>query len=251
MNIKKQLYKVYNRRRFMLVVFNISILVLIALLPLGFIMDAASEGLAENDFFAFLALMAFVSVFVLIILICFLLPIKQGLKEAKIKIDYMYYCLMKFSVFQQDMIASEADDFFGKADRTIEESDIYFGRYCLYGKTAWTDFKVTSYHVIIPYENIKQVFLWEPAEKEWKEKLSDIVGIIITAANVAGAFAGTEPGVFISNKVEYNPFIVVDTDNNIHCVFGGVRLAATDENIFNYAEQIIKHAPHVEIGYLC
>ena len=250
-DIENLLYKVYRRRKTMVDVFwaitsSLSVL-LLAIAFLEIIPDVDNIVIgnwAEVSFQTFSTWLAFGLGFALLIPVYFCGSIRKGLKIAKPKIDYLNTCIETLDLVKRHSIKLEAIDFFrGLSSR----NKIQFGCDCLYGRAIYEHWRDVSYHVILPYKNIKQIMLHKSLEKDLQRNLINVISAVSVVISIAGLLSGVG-GLFVFAS-QPALMIIVDDNGNYHHMSCGPNSAKTKEALINYVKQILEHSVQIEIGF--
>ena len=177
----------------------------IALLAMGPVYAGIEVLLTEHSFdidsIAIAVVVSGFGFFVVVLLRKFVLPPKRAALALK-KADYMYECVSKLSRTQQDEIKSDVQNKLGQ----VWKSKTYLlarvpipavlGKHCLYGKVAVRETFGANQHVILPYQNIKEIILNKPDSCETVDSTvnedSAASGVLPVVANIGGAFVFSE-----------------------------------------------------------
>ena len=162
-----------------------------------------------------LSLFAGVFGFALVFIIClFLFPTRKQIKGALEKADYMFACISKLSLGQQETIKSEVQSVLGKVWRSktylTSGAPTYpkFGKYCLYGKVVAGKTFSLNQHVILPYQNITEVITGKP-----ESGANKVVRTTFNALSIASGVLSTVTGSgSVFAFIEKRPTVVVVDD---------------------------------------
>ena len=133
--------------------------------------------------------------FVLAIFLC-LLPMLWRVKRALKKADYMLLCISNLSPDQQEIVESEARYNTTGTWRSEALLDArtatppVFGEYCLYGKVATEKIFGVNQHVILPYQNIREVIAGPESRASKAERILNNALVVATVVSVFANICG-------------------------------------------------------------